>query len=159
MGFVEDGYTYRWKLIEEPYDISPDGLIRCKAIGNGCTMMRMDVFRAIRAAGDNDEYFRTAKHHTEDAYFCAKAINIIPEFTCAIDSTFSADHMLGTAWLNERNVEYTRLKAKLVVGLSEDVFNTRLCELEAMVNRWYPNKLELASLMEAMDYDGSLGRV
>lgn len=157
MAFVEDGAPHKWKLADEPYDISPDGLIRCLALGNGCTMMRMSVFRDILQAGDSDEFFRTAKHHTEDTFFCAKARNIIPGFTCAMDTTFSANHMLGVSWLNEENLEYTRAKAKLVVGITKD--SDRLAELKDMTDGWIPEDLPLPDLMESMDYDGSLGRV
>lgn len=153
MAFGETDKKMQWKLIDEPYKIDEDGLIRCVALGNGCSMIRMDVFRHIRNMGDNSEWYRTGKHHTEDAYFCMKAKTLLPGFTCAVDSTFSAMHMLGVSWLEEKNVRYMKLKQKLVELIIKDP--SILDKLEDMLKP-YPNP---EPSLEALDYDGSLGRL
>lgn len=145
-----------WEIPPEPHVPGEDGLIRCKAIGNGCTMIRTDVYRALMAAGDNNEWYRTGKFHTEDAYFCAKVLNIMPEFTCAVDTTFHADHMLGVTWLNEDNVRWLRLKAKLVDAIMKD--ESRLNDLEALYEGWDVGDSQIAE-MDVLSYDGSIGRL
>jgi len=152
MAFEEDGLPHKWKLLDEPYKADTDGLIRCIAIGNGCTMVRMDVYRRILAMGDNDEWYRTGKHHTEDAYFCAKARQAMPEFTCAIDTTFHADHMLGVTWINEDNLRWLRLKVRLVSALMKDpgLFD----KVEALVS-----EEQDIDQLAVLEYDGSIGRL
>jgi GT2 family glycosyltransferase len=154
MAFEETDRVMHWKLMDKPYKIDDDGLIRCIALGNGCTMVRMSVFEQIRALGDSTEWYRTGRHHTEDAYFCAKARTLIPDFTCAVDTTFSADHMLGIAYVNKDNHRYMKLKHKLVKAIQKDP--TYLDALETML---ISIKDDEETSLDVLDYDGSLGRL
>ena len=144
-----------WQLIDDKKMVpDADGLVRCAAIGNGCTLTRMSVFKELIVSKANREWYRTGKHHTEDAFFCAKAKSVIPEFTCAIDTTFTAKHQLGTTWLDADNVDFIRLKHRLVSALIDNP--KRINDLEALIEGWgevTPNGVA------AMDFDGSLGRI
>lgn len=154
MAFQEDGSAFKWKIIEEPYEVGKDGLIRCIAIGNGCTLVNMNVYRSMLKVGDNNEWYRTGKHHTEDTYFCAKARNAIPTFQCAVDTTFGSEHMLGVTWLNEENKRYCELKVRLVDAIVKDP--VRMDELELLINSWNAGPVEQ---LKALDFDGSIGRL
>lgn len=154
MGFIERGPN-DWEMIDEAKDLpDKDGLIRCVAIGNGCTLYRMSIFEQMVISRQGREWYRTGKGHTEDAFFCAKAKTVIPDFICAMDTTFSAKHQLGTGWVDAENVDYTRLKFQIAKALVHHP--ERLEELKALVSSWpeedvYP--------LDIYDYDGSLGRV
>lgn len=155
MAFVPRKDGIGWELASEPYDIGDNGLIKCEAIGNGCTMVRTDIYRILIAAGDNNEWYRTGKFHTEDSYFCAKVQNIKPDMKCAVDTTFSADHMLGVTWINEDNLRWLRLKTRMVDAVMKD--GKRLDDIEALVDGW--NETTPLQDMAVLNYDGSIGRL
>jgi len=124
-------------------------------IGNGCTLTRMSVFTSMSISFREKEWYRTGKYHTEDVYFCAKAMSVIPDFKCAIDLTFSARHLLDVGWVDADNVEYNRLKYKLVAGIVEDP--KRLDEVKALVDSWNLNIKE--GNIDLISLDGSLGKI
>lgn len=151
-----NGEGNEWKLGLDESSVSPrDGLYRCKAIGNGCTLTRMSVFTSMSISFREKEWYRTGKYHTEDVYFCAKAMSVIPDFKCAIDLTFSARHLLDVGWVDADNVEYNRLKYKLVAGIVEDP--KRLDEVKALVDSWNLNIKE--GNIDLISLDGSLGKI
>lgn len=90
------------------------------AIGNGCTLMNMEVFKRLTISRANKEWYRTGKYHTEDTYFCAKVKSVIPQFMCGIDMNVTAAHIIGNDWVDKENVRYKRLKYKLVHALKQD---------------------------------------
>lgn len=155
MAFVPRTDNIGWELAVEPYDIGEDGIIRYEAIGNGCTMVNTDVYRLLIAAGDNKEWYRTGQFHTEDSYFCSKVQNIKPDFKCAVDTSFTADHMLGVTWINEDNLKWLRLKARIVDAVMKEP--GRLDEVQSLVDGW--NVTGEPEGFAVLTYDGSIGRV
>jgi hypothetical protein len=64
-------------------------LLPMEAIGTPCTLIRMDVFKAM-----TPPYFLTGDHHTEDVFFCMKAYEQVEGFKCYADLSIECGHML-----------------------------------------------------------------
>jgi len=157
MAFEATGET-TMKLFEpgrEDELTDEDGLITgLKAIGNGCTLIRMEIFKLLEISCSNKEWYRTGSNFTEDAFFCAKVASVKPDFQCAVDTTITAAHLLGTGWVHKDNLRYNRLKFRLACALSED--EGRYKVIEKLLDEWNPNTKDLAG---PLMLDSSLGRI
>jgi hypothetical protein len=77
-----------------------------------------------------------------------------------MDLTFTADHLLGTNWLNGENVEYMRLRTKVAKCVMLD--SAFLPELDKYLDDWAQNNCyDLGNVMyeDVLNFDASLGRV
>lgn len=157
MGFRPTGPNSA-KLLEPGEElemVNEQGLITgLRVIGNGCTMMTTEVVKRMELSALNREWYKTQKFHTEDAYFCYKAASVDPEFQCAIDTTITAAHLLGTDWVHGDNIRYQRLKVKLACAIDQDPSRYEI--LEKLVDEWNP---DTTSEKLPLRLDSSIGRV
>lgn len=146
------------KLLEpgEELEMAGDnGLVMgLRAIGNGCTMMHLDVVKKMVQSTLSKQWYKTEKFHTEDAYFCAKAASVDPNFQCAIDTTITAAHLLGTDWVHADNVRYQRMKVRLACALDQDP--KRYEQIESLLDEWKPKTKDI---IMPFYLDHSMGRV
>ncbi len=139
---------------EEEEMADHDGIIMgLRAIGNGCTLLNMEIFKKMEASCASDEWFRTEKHFTEDAFFCSKAASVDPNWQCAVDTTVTAAHLLGVGWVHAANIRYCRLKYRLACALDQDP--ERYDTIEELLDEWKP-KVSLEDM--PLHLDSSLGR-
>jgi hypothetical protein len=144
----------QWELKKDEIDTTGDGLMECRALGNGCTMTRMSVFKSLVQSCEAREWYRTGKGFTEDVYFAYKAVSVDPTFKCAVDLTLTAKHMLGTAWLDGDNVEYMRLRYKLAQVMVQD--SSVLKKVHELLDAY---SVDESKDLDVLNFDTSLGRV
>jgi len=87
-------------IFYEDYVPDEHGLVKCAAVGFSCTLLKMDVVKAI-----NPPYFITGPHHTEDVYFCLKArYSLDPEPSIFVDTRVPTMHMMMSDGVSDINV-------------------------------------------------------
>jgi len=99
------GNGVKWSLMQDFEDkICPDGLLGpLKAIGNGCSLIKTEVFRMVPKP-----WFKTGEHFTEDVYFYGKAHDHIANFEVWMDMNCDCGHMLDPIPVNLKNYKLLR---------------------------------------------------
>ena len=95
--------------------IDEDGLLEVQALGCHCTLIKMEVFKALEKP-----YFLTAMHNTEDVYFCMKCRDYIENIGIYIDTHHTVGHLLDPLWVDDSNVKLWK-KLYEDMGLRSDL--------------------------------------
>lgn len=80
-------------------DISEKGLLKVHAVGFSCCLIKVSLLKKIQPA-----WFVTGTGHTEDVYFCMKALNTLGDVSIGVDTTLNAGHMLDPEFVSEETV-------------------------------------------------------
>jgi len=80
--------------------VQDDGLIECDAVGFSCVLIKIDLIRKM-----SSPYCITGANHTEDIYFCQKAIAEVPGTKIYVDPAVQTAHKLGVEFIEKSNIE------------------------------------------------------
>lgn len=108
-----------FKLLEEDPKPDEDLIVRenVAAVGCGCTLFRVDDFKKIPFP-----WFKTGLHHTEDAFWFAKAHHTIPDYKVGMDFSIHCGHLCNPVYVDANNVHIVRKfheELRKVGGLSQ----------------------------------------
>jgi len=78
-------------------------VIQADAVGTACTVIHCELFKHME-----EPWFLTGKYHTEDVYFCVKAAAEVQGFSCWVDLTVEAGHLLNPFVLTSSNAPHLR---------------------------------------------------
>lgn len=74
-------------------------VIDVKAVGFSLALLKVDIIKQMEPP-----YFVTGTHHTEDIYFCAKALLNKPDLTVKVDTGCICGHILWDEIIDASNV-------------------------------------------------------
>ena len=94
-----DGFYYR-DCLEH---VDNNGLIQCDAVGFSCVLIKVSLLLKMRPP-----FFITAQNHTEDVYFCIRAIEQFPETTIYAHSLVQTEHILGSETIHTSNLQFRK---------------------------------------------------
>jgi hypothetical protein len=100
--FKRDKDTYHMRDFKDKIDPS-NGLVPCDALGFSCVLISLELIKKIPPP-----YFVTGVNHTEDVYFCKKAVEYFPETKIWIDPTIHTSHKIGSEFVDDENIEFWR---------------------------------------------------
>lgn len=78
--------------------VRKDGLVKVDAVGCASTMIDMELFKLMP-----EPWFLTGSTHTEDVYFCIKAINYVENVGIFMDDTFESGHLMNRPLLTAQS--------------------------------------------------------
>lgn len=79
------------KVKDEDFTYDEKGNIPCDAVGFSYCLISCDLLRKVPAP-----WFVTGPNHTEDVYFCQKAVDLFPETKIVVDPRVATGHILGS---------------------------------------------------------------
>jgi len=99
------GEGKKWVLMKDwESKVAEDGLLGpLAAIGNGCSLIKIEVFRML-----SKPWFKTEEHCTEDVYFYSKASQNIENFEVWMDMNCECGHYLDPIAVNAKNYKVLR---------------------------------------------------
>lgn len=98
-------------LTEEDLEKAGNHIIDVSAVGFSCCLMKMSLLRKLEPP-----YFMTGTNHTEDVFYCLKALQTYPETTIRLNTKVRPTHLVDKYGVNHDNYKELQKFAETIDG-------------------------------------------